>query len=177
MNSDLLINDPGFQEAVRQVVPPAWASYTPLVMLLLMFSGRAFQSLKENGGVIGIFKAIFLGVTKPPTQLVILSFFLLTSCAQIQSWVKSPTGQVVVHTSEEVLKATAHAMEPALLEQAILKAEASRRAALLHPATDLPSQLTRAAEVAVWTTAISKAQERYLKLTGSTFTPGKNPVL
>jgi hypothetical protein len=177
MDPNLLSSDPGFQEAVRQVVPPAWASYTPFIMFLLMFGGRAFQSLKANGGVVGIFKAIFLGVTKPPTQLVILSLFLLTSCAQVQSWIKSPTGQVVVHTSEEVLKAAAQAAEPVLLEQAILKAEARRRAALLQPATDLPSQLTRAAEVAVWTTAISSAQNRYLKLTGHRFTPGKNPVL
>lgn len=177
MDPVLLSHDPAFQEAVRQVVPPAWASYVPLIAFMLMFGGRAFQALKENGGVVGIFKAIFLGVTKPPVQVLALSLFLLTSCAQVQDWAKSSTGKVVLATSGEVLKATAQAAEPALLEQAIVRAEGFRRAALLQPATDFSAQLAKAAEVAVWTAAISSAQSRYQKLTGHRFYPDKNPIL
>lgn len=173
-------SDPVFQEAVRQVVPPAWAAYTPLVLFLLMFGGRAFQALKDNGGLLGVIKAVFLGKPKTPLQILIVSLCslsLLSSCAQIKTWSGSPTGRVVIETSAEVLKAAEQAAEPILLEQAILRAEGARRAALLQPATDFYGQLTRAAEVAVWTAAINTAQTRYQKLTGQRFVPGKNPVL
>lgn len=174
MDPQSLAADPAFQEAVSRLMPPAWAAYTPMVLLLLMFGGRALQTLKDNGGLVGIFKAIFLGKS---SLLLLPSLFLLSSCSSLQTWAGSPAGKVVVSTSVEVLSAAEKAVEPVLLEQAILKAEASRKAVLLQPATDFYGSLTKAAELAVWTSAIEAAQARYKKLTGQRFTPGKNPVL
>jgi hypothetical protein len=170
------VPDPVLQEAVSKMLPPAWVPYAPLVVLVLMFGGRAFIALRQNGGLVGIFKAIFLGVSPngPQVLLAALLSLSLCSCKTFTQIEASPIGHVVVSTSKDFLTAAAHATEPALIEEAILKAEARRAAVLLQPATTLPAILTKAAEIAVWATSISMAQNRYEKLTGHRFYPDKS---
>lgn len=44
-------------------IPPKYAPYVPLAMLVVQWAGRAFIALRNGGGVVGVWKAIVYGST------------------------------------------------------------------------------------------------------------------
>lgn len=78
-----IIDDPALRSAVTSMLPPAYAAYGSLILVVGMIFGRAFTALKANGGLVGIYNAIVHGVT---IKLLIASLCLLAlpSCGTMQ---------------------------------------------------------------------------------------------
>lgn len=78
-----IIDDPALQSAVTSMLPPAYAAYGSLTLVVGMILGRAFTALKANGGLVGIYNAIVHGTS---VKLLIAGLALLTvsSCTTMQ---------------------------------------------------------------------------------------------
>lgn len=50
------------------IVPEKWRSTLTLLVVLSPFIGRAFQSLRNGGGLKGFFASIWLGTNTPKPQ-------------------------------------------------------------------------------------------------------------
>jgi hypothetical protein len=57
--------DPAISAAVQSAVPPQYAAYGSLILVVGMILGRVFTALKNNGGLAGIYNSVVHG-TSPP---------------------------------------------------------------------------------------------------------------
>ena len=58
-------------DTLAKVLPPKYASYASVVMVLVPWVGRAFYALKNDGGLIGVYRSILYGSTtvhNPPAE-------------------------------------------------------------------------------------------------------------
>lgn len=81
---DPILVDPALQSAITTLLPPAYAAYGSLLLVLGMIAGRAFTALKNNGGLLGIYNAIVHGITKPLLLIACLALLTLPSCTTMQ---------------------------------------------------------------------------------------------
>lgn len=81
---DPVFVDPTLQSAITTMLPPAYAAYGSLLLVLGMIAGRAFTALKNNGGLVGIYNAIVHGITKPLLLIASLALLTVTSCTTMQ---------------------------------------------------------------------------------------------
>lgn len=78
--------DPDVSAAVQTALPPQYAAYGSLLLVVGMILGRAFTAIRNNGGLVGIYNAIVHGTNTPGLKLLLLSGLCLTmsSCETMQ---------------------------------------------------------------------------------------------
>lgn len=60
--------DAGMMETIESVVPPQYASYISLGLLLVAILGRAWHAIVTNGGLTGLWSALLKGTNTPPVS-------------------------------------------------------------------------------------------------------------
>jgi hypothetical protein len=170
--------DPTLQEAVTSMLPPKFAIYGPITILLIAGIGRGIKALQNGQGVRGWVHALFYG-TNVPSKLLIacLCMLSLTSCETTAAFLASPFGRATLASADALGKAVIQTTERAGLEQIIL--QAGDKVAALNAEgvnADLVKEMLRKSETAGFQAVIDAAQSKYVKLTGGRFTVGKQPV-
>lgn len=78
--------DPDVSAVVQAALPPQYAAYGSLILVVGMILGRAFTAIRSNGGLVGIYNAIVHGTTPGAKLLLLSGLCLLTvpSCTTMQ---------------------------------------------------------------------------------------------
>lgn len=163
--------------SLTSLLPGHYAAYAALVIAVAPLLTRAYYALVNNGGISGVFHAIFYGTNTP--KILVAGFFALslTNCASVMAWAASPLGQATVATAANLGKQLAKAAEQQVVAQIITKATASLAALQAQGVNaDTAKEIVRQSEMAGLSAVIEAAQQQYVGMTGARFTLPKNPV-
>lgn len=170
--------DPALQEAVMNVLPPAYAAYGSLAILLIAGICR-FATAKQNGlSNWGALAATFRGTNMPPLLMIgCLCMLSLSSCATGSALIASPFGRALIATADQLGKAVIETTEKVGLEQIILQASAKVAALKAEGVNADPvKEILRGSQITAFADVIEAAQAKYQQLTGKRFMLSKNPV-
>jgi hypothetical protein len=163
---------------LTSLLPAHYAGYAALAVAIIPLLTRAYYSISNNGGIVGVFHAIFFGTNTPKVLVGCLCMLSLTSCAGLTAFIASPLGQVSIVTAEALGKQLATTAESKVLEQIILKAQA--QIATLNAqgvSADTGKEIVRQSELLGLASVVTAAQQQYTGLTGHSYTLPKNPLV
>ena len=52
-------------EQIQNILPPKYAAYSAAIMVVVQILGRVYNTVKNGGGLIGIWRAVLYGVDHP----------------------------------------------------------------------------------------------------------------
>ena len=162
--------------SITSVLPAKYAAYAALIVAVTPLMTRAYYALVNNGGLSGIFRAIFYG-TNTPKIIVAGACILLSSCATTAAFLSSPFGQATIQTADQLAKQVLVTTETLGLQQIIIQASAKLAGLKAQgPDQDVAKEALRIGQIAGYAGVIEAAQVKYAQLTGARYTMPKNPV-
>ena len=154
-------------DPILDLIPQGYKGIALAFLVLTPILGRAYQALKNNGGLKGIWNAIVFGTNTPHVLIASLALLTLSSCSALTAFVASPAGQTATAVAVQMGKKLAEDGEIVILRKSIDNLIAARAAQHLKPTpSGIADQIVLTAKIDGISAAIAGLQQQYRGLTG-----------